>query len=216
MYCVLYCRVMGACPLCSVRAAKRYCPAKHADICSVCCGTKREVEIDCPSNCVYLKTGRSYEALKQVPDAESVERIRRFDNTFFYQFSAEILTIYRAIFEERAASPAMADRDVIEVYRSLMTTMKTLSSGLYYDSMPEGGLVPQALFRKVKPLLETLMAPQEGGRRSLRVSEVLEILEFLITTAELNSSNRPKSRRYLDWLHTILPVPDESSRLIVP
>jgi hypothetical protein len=30
------------------------CPAKGATICSSCCGSKRRVEIDCPSDCTWL------------------------------------------------------------------------------------------------------------------------------------------------------------------
>jgi hypothetical protein len=36
-------------------------------ICAVCCGTKREIEIDCPSNCAYLRSGRDYEAESAFP-----------------------------------------------------------------------------------------------------------------------------------------------------
>ena len=44
----------------------------------------------------------------------------------------------RAVAEERLASPWLVDRDVEEVYRALSATMKTLSSGIYYESLPEG------------------------------------------------------------------------------
>ena len=52
------------CLLCESRKGKRFCPAKAGQICPVCCGTKREVEIDCPSDCVYLHAGREYESSK--------------------------------------------------------------------------------------------------------------------------------------------------------
>jgi len=42
------------CPLCQKRKGKRSCPARHASICSTCCGQKRVVEIDCPPDCAYL------------------------------------------------------------------------------------------------------------------------------------------------------------------
>src|ERR1051325_10170121 len=48
------------CPLCGERKAKRACPALNRLICPVCCGTKRLVEISCPSDCVYLTTARSH------------------------------------------------------------------------------------------------------------------------------------------------------------
>ena len=45
---------MNVCPLCRERKGKRHCPARQATICSACCGARRLVEIDCPSDCRYL------------------------------------------------------------------------------------------------------------------------------------------------------------------
>jgi hypothetical protein len=66
-----------------------------------------------------------------------------------------------------------------------------------------------------------MMQPQEAlDRRALKVSEALEILEFLSLVAEMNSSVRPNGRRYLDWMTTMLPpIPDSaapSGGLILP
>ena len=44
------------CPLCNRRRARRSCPALGKQICAVCCGTKRQVEITCPSDCSYLQS----------------------------------------------------------------------------------------------------------------------------------------------------------------
>jgi hypothetical protein len=46
--------VSATCPLCAQRKGRRACPAKGAAICSACCGSKRRVEIACPSDCVWL------------------------------------------------------------------------------------------------------------------------------------------------------------------
>jgi len=45
---------VSRCPLCDERRGKRACPAKRAQICSACCGSKRLVEIACPEDCAYL------------------------------------------------------------------------------------------------------------------------------------------------------------------
>src|SRR4029079_6022625 len=56
----LYNNAHVICPLCGVRRARRGCPALGKQICAVCCGTKRLVEIQCPSDCAYLATAREH------------------------------------------------------------------------------------------------------------------------------------------------------------
>ena len=41
--------------LCAANEAKTALPGSVQDICAVCCGTKRLVEIACPPTCIYLK-----------------------------------------------------------------------------------------------------------------------------------------------------------------
>src|SRR5215467_4752318 len=48
------------CSLCGSRRGKRACPALGQSICAVCCGTKRLVEIQCPSDCSYLASAREH------------------------------------------------------------------------------------------------------------------------------------------------------------
>ena len=50
------------CPVCHERLPKRACPALGQHICTVCCATKREVEIKCPADCGYLTTARAHPA----------------------------------------------------------------------------------------------------------------------------------------------------------
>src|SRR2546430_17653885 len=51
-----------SCPICDRRKPARFCPAKGEKICAVCCGTEREVTIDCPSDCSYLIAAHRYES----------------------------------------------------------------------------------------------------------------------------------------------------------
>src|SRR5215467_4992078 len=191
---------MAMCPLCSERAGKRYCPAKDEKICAVCCGTKREIEIDCPSSCPYLKASRSYQSEKPIPDPEVAARVDEFDALFLEQFLPVLDILTLAINEERANTPWLVDNDVIEVLKALKATLKTLSSGIYYESAPEGP-VRLGLFRRLKEILDQLMEPDPANaRRILKVSEGMDVLDFLTVVAQANSSVRPKSRRYLDWI----------------
>jgi hypothetical protein len=209
---------MARCPLCTERSAKRFCPAKQTSICAVCCGTKREVEIDCPSSCAYLKSGRSYESETKPLDPDVVARAKSFRPNFVEEYGPVLEILGRAVAEERQRSPWIVDRDVMEVYRALSATMKTLSSGIHYESLPEGP-ARIAMFRTLKTLLDSMMSPTDAQQRALRVSEVLEVLDFLLVAVAANSSGRPRSRQYLDWLSSmfeVAPPSPESGRLIIP
>jgi hypothetical protein len=209
---------MAMCPLCSSRPAKRYCPAVAEQICAVCCGTKREIEIDCPSSCPYLKASRSYEAEKRVPDPELAAKAYKYDQNFVGRYHPLLDAMTQSVAEERINSPWLVDNDVIEVYKALSATMKTLSSGIYYESLPEGP-ARVGLFRRLKGLLDEVTQPDPNVDRSvMKVGEVVEVLEFLTFAAQLNSSVRPKGRRYLDWITEMSgAVPQaQSSSIILP
>jgi hypothetical protein len=188
-------------------------------ICAVCCGTKREVEIDCPGSCPHLQAGRSYEAEKRVPDTHLLARIQDFDEDFLTRYSPILDTLSQTVAEEYVQSPWLVDPDVVEVYKALAATMRTLVSGIHYESLPEGA-VRMALFRRLKAAIDDLMLPDlQSGRDALRPSEAVDVLDFLTVAVTANSSLRPKSRQYLDWLAKmagVAPVGYERSRLIVP
>jgi hypothetical protein len=199
------------------------CPAKGEKICAICCGEKREVEIDCPGDCVYLRQGRRF----GTPSAVSApsEPRRQFSQQFRHRYAMVITALAHAILEERQVQPALLDRDVQDAFEALRATANTLSSGLYYDTPTEGGLAARGLHQRVRTLLERMMAPAPSGATPLRPADAADVLDFVIVSVELHSAGRPKSRRYLDWLSAALPPPppasppsgdDDSGGVIVP
>jgi hypothetical protein len=62
--------MLVSCAICEVRKEKRFCPAVHGRICAQCCGEEREVTIDCPSDCTYLRQGREHEKVRTVEDVD--------------------------------------------------------------------------------------------------------------------------------------------------
>ena len=52
---------MATCTICEARKGKRYCTARGEDICTQCCATEREVTINCPFECSYLRDSRLHE-----------------------------------------------------------------------------------------------------------------------------------------------------------
>ena len=96
-----------ACPICSKRKAKRFCPARTETICSICCGTEREVTIDCPSDCVHLVASRQYDMTRleidwaKVPFAES-----KFDRRF--RGDARAVAVSTSITRSASLPPTIA------------------------------------------------------------------------------------------------------------
>jgi hypothetical protein len=163
--------------------------------------------------------GRIYESDRRVPDPHLASAVQRFDESFTYRHTPVLNTVCLAICEERAAAPWLLDTDVIEVFKDLAKTMKTLSSGIYYESLPDG-VVQVYLFRRLKQLFDGFMQPQpQGLEQSLKVSDAIDVLTFLTYVATVNSNSRPRSRQYLDLLSSMAEQTAQENRagnLIVP
>ena len=65
---------MAKCAACNSRKGKRNCPALGSLICSQCCGTKKEKEIDCSEDCFYLGKSKQY-----FTDRQDAQMISDFD-----------------------------------------------------------------------------------------------------------------------------------------
>lgn len=135
-----------------------------------------------------------------MPDPELASKAHRYDEHFISRYHPVLDALTRSVAEERLNSTWLVDNDVIEAYKALSATMKTLSSGIYYESLPDGP-ARIALFHRLKAVLDEVTQPDPSVERSvLKVGEAIDVLEFLTFAAQLNSSVRPKSRRYLDWI----------------
>jgi hypothetical protein len=141
------------CPLCRVRKPKRSCPGIGEQICTVCCGTKRLVEIACPPTCIYLETAQRH-------PAALVKRQQERDVAVLMgalgALSEPQLQLFFAIhtFIARLKLPALviADEDVAAACGALAGTFETASRGVLYEQQaPSPG--GEALRRELKALL---------------------------------------------------------------
>ena len=71
---------MPTCLHCGGRRGKRECPALRGKICAGCCGEHRQVEIDCPADCVHLGN-ESYQQRRLLDRApgEWIRQVMRYD-----------------------------------------------------------------------------------------------------------------------------------------
>ncbi|MGH9427106.1 MAG: hypothetical protein ACRD2L_12485 [Terriglobia bacterium] len=208
------------CPLCQSRKAKRFCPAKAGQICPVCCGTKREVEIDCPSDCVYLHAGREYESSKlarTTPPPERTERL--WKPSFLNAHYPRMMGLSQVIVTVRHRSPELADSDVQATFDSLLQTFSTLDKGIYYDFAPER-LIQRELYLALKQFLEGPAESRLISESRPTTSQILDLLQFMKELFAGMTLPRPKSRAFLDHLESVsrdfAHGQPEEPKLIVP
>jgi hypothetical protein len=211
-----------SCPICEKRKAARFCPAKGEKICAVCCGTEREVTIDCPSDCSYLVAAHRYEDEHQrslPPDTPLLDEKIPQDLVYTHQQLMAALAFSIAKF--CAAQPSATDTDVLAAIQALAATYKTLRSGLIYEKPPDAPL-PRELYAALITFLDEVKKQQaeRTSSTSLKDSEVFYVLIFLYRMGLLRANGRPRSRRYIEFLRNQFPqAPElkrEESRIIVP
>jgi hypothetical protein len=190
------------CPICQKRKAKRFCPAKATNICSVCCGTEREVTIDCPSDCPYLVASRQHDSARRETDWSNVPFSEtRIESAFVVDHQNLLAALSYAICRYARDNRRLVDTDVVAALQALAEAYRTLSSGIYYEKAPAYAL-QRGLYDALKAALENFkkLEAQRVGATSLRDGEVRDALIFLTQLGATRSNKRPQGRAYLDFL----------------
>ena len=211
------------CPLCGTRRAKRGCPALDKQICAVCCGTKRLVQIRCPSDCAWLATAREHPPATVVrqrqQDVGILSRILR-DLSERQSQLLFLITTFLATYQPTELH-APIDDDVVEAISSLAATFETASRGLIYDHRP-ASILAERLATSLRPVLE------EAGRGAGSSFErdaavVLRRLEDAVR--DVRTFDQTNRQAFLELLRRVMsPSPEDPSvgetpdrsRLIVP
>ncbi len=211
------------CPLCGTRRAKRGCPALDKQICAVCCGTKRLVQIRCPSDCAWLATAREHPPATVVrqrqQDVGILSRILR-DLSERQSQLLFLITTFLATYQPTELH-APIDDDVVEAISSLAATFETASRGLIYDHRP-ASVLAERLATSLRPVLE------EAGRGAGSSFErdaavVLRRLEEAVR--DVRTFDQTNRQAFLELLRRVMaPSPEDPSvdetpdrsRLIVP
>jgi hypothetical protein len=214
------------CPLCGARKARRSCPALGREICAVCCGTKRLVEIACPADCGWLRASATH------PPAVAQRRQER-DLAFIYgglgdlsERQARVLLYLQALVKQCATTSPTAvaglapivDRDVADAAASLASTFETSAKGILYEHHATS--VPaQRLAGDLKRGLQEL-ARAERAIPDRDIAAALRMLEKFAKNAAAMLGDGERS--YLDVVDRVMKPSageaktDDTSRLIVP
>ena len=111
------------------------CPALGQAICTVCCGTKRLVEIDCPDDCAYLTTRASIRrrVVKRQQERDvavlmpTIRHLTERQYQLFFLFQTLIAR------HKPEGFSRLVDDDVAEAAAALAATLETAARGVIYE-----------------------------------------------------------------------------------
>jgi hypothetical protein len=216
-----------SCVICNIRKEKRFCPAVHGRICPQCCGEQREVTLDCPSECPYLRQAREHDKPRPADQFDPASLLLHIEvsDQFTYEHEHLLMGLSYALAKAAHGDPSLNDRDLIAAVSSMCKRYERLmNSGLHYDQ-PLASTAQHAAMAQVEEMLKQYrgLEQKQLGYSTLRDSDVLKALVFLLRLGYGRTSGRPKSRAFIDFLFAQFPeksalvAPQETnSRIIVP
>jgi hypothetical protein len=217
-----------SCAICEMRREKRFCPAVHGRICPQCCGEQRELTLDCPSGCPYLQQAREHEKPRSMDqfDPASLFLAVEIPDQFLYEREPLLMGLSLALAMGARRDRTMHDSDLIAALSALCTSYeRRVSSGLHYQQALTN-IAQQTIASEVEAMLKQYREVEQkhAGYSSLRDSDVLRALVFLVRMAYGRTSGRPRSRAFIDFLAAQFPesesawvAPQEAaSRIIMP
>jgi len=184
------------CRLCNKRPAKRSCPALREQICTVCCATKRLVEITCTEDCRYLETAQRHPpaVVKRQLDADvtvlmaTIGRLSEQQLQLFFLLQSMVLSY------KPEGLARLVDADVALATGALASSLETASKGVIFEEST-GSVVAEGVRRALKPVIDEVT--KGGGSRAER--EVAIVLRGMERAAKHEGNVIPPGETsYLD------------------
>jgi hypothetical protein len=174
-------------------------------ICSVCCGTKRLVEINCPADCPHLASSREHPAAvvrrQQERDVAvvlpSIQHLTERQHQLFFLFQTLIAR------HKPEGFARVVDDDVAEAAATVASTLETAARGVIYEHAAQS-MLAQRLATEMKSMLAemreqgatvydrevavTLRAIEQGARDTRKHAEGGDTayLQLMVRLLQLN------------------------------
>ena len=216
------------CVICEIRKEKRFCPAVHGRICPQCCGEQREVTLDCPSDCPYLQQAREHEKPRPADQIDPSALFLQIEvsDQFMYEKEHLLMGLTFALAKSARADRSVHDQDLIASLAMLAKAYeRRVNSGLHYEQ-PLSSESQRRVVIEVETMVKEYREAEQKhiGYSTLRDSEVLKAVVFLLRLAHGRTSGRPKSRAFAEFLFAQFPEKesavvtpqDAGSRIILP
>jgi hypothetical protein len=216
------------CVICEIRKEKRFCPAVHGRICPQCCGEQREVTLDCPLDCPYLQQAREHEKPRPADQIDPSALFLHIEvsDQFMYEKEHLLMGLTYALAKSTRADRSLHDQDVIASLSMLAKAYeRRVTSGLHYEQ-PLSSESQRRVVLEVETMIKEYREAEQKhiGYSTLKDSEVLKAVVFLLRLAHGRTSGRPKSRAFVEFLFAQFPEKesavvtpqDAGSRIILP
>ncbi|MGC1449119.1 MAG: hypothetical protein WA830_03695 [Candidatus Sulfotelmatobacter sp.] len=186
--------------------------------------------LDCPSDCPYLLQAREHEKPRSL-ERDQIDPAGLFlqvevSDQFMYEKEHLLVGLTYALAKAARADRSLHDQDLIAALSVLSKSYeRRLNSGLHYEQPLTSDSQRRAAAGVETMVKEYREAEQQHtGYSSLRDSDVLKALVFLLRLANGRTSGRPKSRALVEFLFAQFPekespvvAPQEAgSRIILP
>jgi hypothetical protein len=207
-----------SCAICEVRKEKRFCPAVHGRICPQCCGEQREVTLDCPSDCPYLRQARAHEKPRSAEQIDAAALFLKVEvsDQFMYEREHLLMGLTFALAKAVREDRTLTDRDLLAALAALATSFNRLvNSGLHYEQPITSDSQRRAALHIENMVKEYREAEQKHlGYSTLRDSDLLKALVFLVRLGHGRTSGRPKSRAFAEFV--VSQFPEQEAAVVAP
>lgn len=199
----------------------------HGKICALCCGTEREVTLDCPSTCEYLQEARRHEKPRELTAEEREQLFPKIEvkQSFVYEREPLVVGLTFSIAKSAKFEPSINDRDAIAAVAALAKRYETaVGSGLIYQNAT-ANVLQQRIQDEMEQMIKEYRELEQKhlGYSSLRDSEILQALVFIVRMGYAKTSDRPRSKAFIEFLFARFPedktsvaAPAQGSSLILP
>jgi hypothetical protein len=172
-------------------------------ICAVCCGTKRLVQIRCPSDCAWLASAREH------PPAAVVRRQQRDLGVLvqsmrdFSERQSQLFFLINTFITGYQPSElqSLVDDDVAEAADALAATYETAARGVIYEHRP-ASLPAERLCVQLKPMLAEA---GKGGGSAFERDAAVVLRRIAEAARELRAQNTNDARAYIELLARVMP-----------
>jgi len=196
---------MKKCSKCKQRIGKRHCLALGDRLCSLCCGTLREKEIHCPSNCTYLVKHKPYQEQRilekketSLPRDSAVEEDILKDERFVWL----AIHIEAPLKEYGERVESFTDKDAILV---LEYAKEKIEKGKKLIHIPGEEIKPknelgEAIYQNIEKCRYEKEIIVPGEIQSYTQEEKIKCLERVILYAKSTAKGNFEGRNYIQEL----------------